>query len=73
LTLAGDGKAGNAFPVQPRAIWRGAALITLLTIGLVALVLSDAVHAALTDALTASQAIIVGHPVLGPLLSHWRH
>jgi uncharacterized membrane protein YdjX (TVP38/TMEM64 family) len=58
----------DAFPVHPRAVWRGALIIALLTMALVALALSDTVHAALTGVLTASQAVIVGHPVLGPLL-----
>jgi uncharacterized membrane protein YdjX (TVP38/TMEM64 family) len=58
----------DAFPVHPRTAWRGAALIALLTVGLVALAASDTVHAALTQVLAASQAVIAGHPVLGPLL-----
>ena len=64
----GDGVSGDAFPVHPRAAWRGAAILTLLTIGLAALALSDTVHAVLTEVLAASQAIISGHPVLGPML-----
>jgi uncharacterized membrane protein YdjX (TVP38/TMEM64 family) len=58
----------DAFPVPPRTAWRGAALIALLTTGLVVLAASDTVHAAVTQVLAASQAVIAGHPVLGLLL-----
>ncbi len=51
-----------------RTVWRSAVLLVLLTIALVALALSDFVHAAVANVLAASQAIIVGYPVLGPLL-----
>jgi uncharacterized membrane protein YdjX (TVP38/TMEM64 family) len=62
------GAAHIAFPVQPRTVWRSAIAITLLTLVLMTLALSDAVHAALTSVLAASQAIMAGHPVLGPVL-----
>lgn len=49
-------------------VWRSASIITLLTIALAVLAWSDTVHAALAAALEASNAIIVAHPVAGPLL-----
>jgi uncharacterized membrane protein YdjX (TVP38/TMEM64 family) len=63
-----EAESGDAFPVHPRAVWRSALVIALLTIGLVALGRSDAVHAALTDLFKASQDVIAGHPIAGPLL-----
>jgi uncharacterized membrane protein YdjX (TVP38/TMEM64 family) len=61
-------KAGAAFPVSPRVVWRAAILLTLLTVALVALARSDAFHAALVQVLAASEAIISGYPLLGPVL-----
>jgi uncharacterized membrane protein YdjX (TVP38/TMEM64 family) len=63
-----EAQGGDAFPVHPRAVWRSASVIALLTIGLVLLGRSDTVHAALTDLFKASQGIIAGHPIAGPLL-----
>jgi uncharacterized membrane protein YdjX (TVP38/TMEM64 family) len=49
-------------------MWRRAAILTLLTMGLAALATSETLHAALIDVLAASDAIIAGHPVLGAVL-----
>jgi uncharacterized membrane protein YdjX (TVP38/TMEM64 family) len=68
LPPAGNDAAEDLFPVPPRAAWRSAAILVLLTIALVALALSDKVHAVMADTLAESQAIIVGYPILGPVL-----
>jgi uncharacterized membrane protein YdjX (TVP38/TMEM64 family) len=51
-----------------RTAWKGAALILALTIGLVVLASSDALHAAVQGLLQAGNAIITRHPYLGPWL-----
>jgi uncharacterized membrane protein YdjX (TVP38/TMEM64 family) len=66
--LVGKEGAGTAFPVRLRRGWRGPVLIALLSTGLAALAFSGAVHSTLTQVLAASQAVIAGHPVLGPVL-----
>jgi uncharacterized membrane protein YdjX (TVP38/TMEM64 family) len=61
-------KNGESLPGARHAGWRRAALLTLLTLALAALASSDAVHAALTGALTAGDAVIAAHPLAGALL-----
>ena len=55
-------------PVQRRQVWRRAAFLTLLCIGLAALATSDALHAALIELLTEIETVIAGKPVLGATL-----
>jgi uncharacterized membrane protein YdjX (TVP38/TMEM64 family) len=64
----GPGQPEPGFPLQPHAAWRAALLLLLLTVALVGLVKSQRAHAALSEVLAAAQAVMVGYPVLGPLL-----
>jgi len=58
--------ADAALPEQRYTVWRRAAVLLLLTIILAALALSDALHTALIELLSASDVIIERHPLLGP-------
>jgi uncharacterized membrane protein YdjX (TVP38/TMEM64 family) len=49
-------------------VWRRAALLVLLCLGLAAIMVSGELHAALLDVLATSRDVIVRHPVQGALL-----
>ncbi len=55
-------------PVQRRQVWRRAAFLALLCIGLAALATSDAFHAALIELLGEIESVIANNPILGPTL-----
>lgn len=57
-----------ALPLDTRAAWRGALLIVLLTLCLVAVARSDTAHALLGSVIESFRTSIVDHPVAGPLL-----
>lgn len=54
--------------IQRYVVWRRAAVLLLLTILLATLALSDALHAALMQVLSAGEVIVARHPVLGAAL-----
>jgi uncharacterized membrane protein YdjX (TVP38/TMEM64 family) len=54
--------------IQHYVVWRRAAVLLLLTILLATLALSDALHAALMQVLSAGEVIVARHPVLGAAL-----